>query len=113
MAGVKAAYLLVLAACVLATLPLELRYRARVYRRPRRWLLSLLPVLALFVAWDVWAVARGHWDFDPAQTVGVLLPGGLPIEELLFFVVIPTCAILTFEAVRTVTAWPAGDEDGR
>ena len=111
MAGVKAAYLLVLAACALATLPLELRFRARVYRRPRRWLLSLLPVVVVFVGWDLWAIARGHWGFDPAQTLGVVLPGGLPVEELLFFVVIPTCALLTFEAVRTVTGWVAGDED--
>ena len=113
MARVKAAYLLVLAACVVATLPLELHYRARVYRRPRRWLLSLLPVLVVFVGWDLWAIRSGHWTFDPRQTVGVLLPGDLPLDELLFFVVIPTCALLTFEAVRAVTGWAAGDEGDR
>jgi hypothetical protein len=36
--------------------------------------------------------------------------GNLPLEELLFFVVIPTCAILTFEAVRAVRGWSAEDE---
>ncbi|HVF20638.1 MAG TPA: lycopene cyclase domain-containing protein [Mycobacteriales bacterium] len=113
MIGVKAAYLLVLAACVVATLPLELYYRARVYRRPARWLRTLLPVVGVFVGWDLWAIARGHWDFDPAQTLGVVLPGDLPLEELLFFVVVPTCAILTLEAMRAVTGWPAGDEDSR
>lgn len=105
----KASYLLVLAACFLATLPLEFRWRARVYRRPRRWLLSLLPVVVVFVAWDVWAIDRDHWEYDHRQTTGVRL-GNLPLEELLFFVVIPTCALLTFEAVRRVTGWRAGDE---
>jgi hypothetical protein len=28
------------------------------------------------------------------------LPFGLPLEELLFFVVIPLCALLSYEAVR-------------
>ena len=107
-----ATYLLVLAACAVVTLPLELWLGARVYRRPGRWLATLLPVLAVFVAWDVWAIGRGHWSFDPGQTLGVTLPAGLPLEELLFFGVVPTCALLTFEAVRAMTGWAAGDEDG-
>ena len=104
------AYLAVLAVCLLGTLPLEVWLGVRVYRRPRRLLLTLLPVVAVFVAWDLYAVAAGHWEFDPGQTVGLVLPGGVPIEELLFFVVVPTCAVLAFEAVRRVTGWPAGDE---
>ena len=56
------------------------------------------------------AIAADHWSFDPAQTVGLSLPGGVPVEELLFFVVVPTCAVLAFEAVRRVRGWPAGDE---
>ena len=104
------AYLAVLAFCLLGTLPLELWLGVRVYRRPRRLLLTLLPVVAVFVVWDLYAVASGHWDFDPAQTVGLVLPGGVPVEELLFFVVVPTCAVLAFEAVRRVKGWPAGDE---
>ena len=107
----RAAYLLLLLACFAGTLPLEVHWRARVYRRPRRWLLSLLPVFAVFVAWDVWAIARGHWTYDPEQVSGVTFAGDLPLEEVLFFVVIPTCALLTFEAVRRVTGWHAGDGD--
>jgi len=95
---------------VLGTLPLELRLGTRVYARPRRLALTLLPVLPLFVAWDLYAVSRGHWDFDSRQTTGVTAPGGLPVEELLFFVVVPIAAILTLEAVRAVRGWTVGDE---
>ena len=97
----RASYLLLLAACVAVTLPLEYVFRARVYRRPRRWLLTLLPVVVVFGGWDVYAVAREHWTYDPRQTLRVAI-GNLPLEELLFFVVIPTCALLTYEAVRRV-----------
>jgi lycopene cyclase domain-containing protein len=99
-----------LAFCLVGTLPLELWLGVRVYRRWRRLLLTLLPVVAVLVVWDLYAIAQGHWDFDPDQTLGVLLPGGVPVEELLFFLVVPTCAVLSFEAVRRVKGWPAGDE---
>jgi lycopene cyclase domain-containing protein len=99
-----------LAFCLLGTLPLELWLGVRVYRRWRRLLLTLLPVVAVLVVWDLYAIAQGHWEFDPAQTVGLVLPGGVPVEELLFFLVVPTCAVLSFEAVRSVKGWPAGDE---
>ncbi len=104
------AYLAVLAFCLLGTLPLELGLKVGVYRRWRRLLLTLLPVVAVFVVWDLYAIAAGHWTFDPTQTLDVELPGGLPVEELLFFLVIPVCSVLAYEAVRTVRGWPGGDE---
>lgn len=108
-------YLGVLAFIVVGSGWLEVVLRTRVLRRWRRWLLALLPAVAVFTVWDLYAIARGHWTFDPGQVTGVLLPGGLPLEEALFFVVVPTAAILTLEAVRAVKKWPAGDEpaDGR
>ena len=93
-------YLAVLAACLVVTLPLEFVFRARVYRRPVRLLRALaLPVL-VFVVWDLVAIARGHWTFAERYVTGWELPGDLPVEELAFFVVIPVCALLTFEASR-------------
>lgn len=104
------AYLGVLLFVVFGTAWLEVLLRARVYRRWRRLLLTLLPVVVVFVIWDVYAIASGHWSFDPAQTTGLLLPGDLPLDELLFFVVIPIAALLTLEAVRSVKRWEVGDE---
>lgn len=106
-------YLAVLAFCLIGTAPLEIFLRTRVYRRPLRLVLTLLPVVVLFVAWDLYAIVQGHWTYDKAQTTEVLLPGRLPLDELLFFVAIPICAILTLEAVRTVKGWTVGDEPHR
>ena len=96
----KAAYLLVLAGCLIGTAPLEVLLHTRVYAQWRRLLLTLLPVLVVFTTWDVLAIRAGHWAYDPRQTTGVRV-GNVPIEELLFFLVIPTCAILSLEAVRS------------
>jgi len=106
---VQLIYFAVLAGCVLGTLPLEIVLRTRVYARPLRLLLTLLPVLVVFVVWDVLAIRAGHWTYDPRQTTGLAV-GDLPLEELAFFVVIPVCAVLTLEAVRAVKGWRVGDE---
>jgi lycopene beta-cyclase len=95
-------YLMVLGACLAITLPLEFVFSARVYRRPRRVLRALAVPVALFVAWDVIAIARGSWTYNPRYVTGWNLPLDLPVEELLFFLVIPLCTLLTYESVRRV-----------
>src|SRR5436190_15900338 len=97
-------YVLLMGACVLITLPLEIWLGARVWRSPARLARSLLPAFALFVVWDLWATRTGTWAFAPAYTLGLTLPGGMAIEELLFFTVIPVCGLLTLEAVRHILA---------
>ena len=92
-------YLALMAGCLLVTLPLELVLGVRVYRQPARLLRTVLPVAALFTLWDLVAIDRGHWWFNSSFTSGIGLPGGLPLEEVVFFLVIPTCGLLTYEAV--------------
>ena len=100
-------YLGLLVGCLVVTAPLELVLRVRVYARWRRLLLALVPELVVFGVWELYAVAHHHWAYDPAQ---VLPPrvAGMPLEELLFFLVVPVCAVLALEAVRKVTGWDAG-----
>jgi lycopene cyclase domain-containing protein len=101
-------YLGLLAGCLVVTTPLELALRVRVYARWRRLLVAMLPEFVVFVAWVLYAIAQGHWHYDGDLTLGVRLPGGIPVEEVLFFLVVPLCAVLTFEAVRRVTGWNPG-----
>ena len=103
-------YLLVLAGCLVSAIWLEPVLKVNVLRRWRRLLLTLLPVVVVFVLWDLAAIAAGHWTFDPEQMTGIVLPGGLPVDEVLFFIVVPVCAILGFEATRAVLRRPVGDE---
>ena len=92
-------YLVVLGLCLAVTSPLELLLGVRVYRQVRRLLLTLGCTGAMFVAWDLAGARLGHWDYNAAAVTGVRLLG-LPLEEYLFFVVVPLCGVLTFEAVR-------------
>jgi lycopene cyclase domain-containing protein len=92
-------YLALLLGCVLATLPLELGFRLGVFRRWRALAGTVLPVAVVFAAWDLLAIALGQWNYNQRFLVQVVLPGRLPLEELLFFLVVPVCVVLTYEAV--------------
>jgi lycopene cyclase domain-containing protein len=101
---------------LVATLPLEVFLRTRVYARPRRLLLVVACAGIPFALWDVWVVHLGWWHFDLSRTWGLVLPGHLPVEEYLFFLVVPLASVMTLEAVRRSTGWVVGDEpseDGR
>ena len=95
-------YLALLGACLLITLPLEFALHARVYRRPVALLAAIIPVVIIFSVWDLVGIYRHHWSYNARFVTGIELPVGLPLEELGFFVVIPICGLLTYEAVGTM-----------
>ncbi|MAT61642.1 MAG: lycopene cyclase [Micrococcales bacterium] len=103
-------YLLVLAFIIVGSGWLEWGLRTRVLRRSRRLLLALAIGSVPFVLWDIYAISVGHWSFDESQVTGVVLPLQLPLEEILFFIIVGFAAILTLEAVRSVRGRPIGDE---
>lgn len=94
-------YLLVLGACLVITAPLEI-FGDGVYRQARRAARAVLPVAAVFVAWDLVAIATDVWTYNSQYITGLHLPGDIPIEELAFFVVIPLCGLLTYSAVSAI-----------
>jgi lycopene cyclase domain-containing protein len=94
-------YLIVLAACLAITLPLEI-FRPGVYRQFWRAARAVLPVAAVFVLWDEVAIGARLWTYNPAYVTGVNIPIRMPIEEVLFFLVIPLCALLTYNAVSAI-----------
>ena len=98
-------YLIVLGACLLVTAPLE-SFGAGVYRRPWRTLRAIVPVALVFVIWDAIAIAAHGWKYNPRYVTGIDLPFRIPLEEVLFFLVIPLCGLLTFNAVTAMLARP-------
>ena len=109
----RLSYVAILAFVLVGCLWLEVALRTRVLRRWRRLLLAVVPVVVVFYAWDAYAISRGHWSFAPTLLLGVRLPGDVPLDEVLFFAVIPLAAVLTLEAVRSVNpGWGVGESDG-
>ena len=81
---------------------LEFAFKIRVLRRPRLLITAILPVSVFFLIWDAFAINQAHWTFDPEQTLGIIGPFNIPLEEYLFFIIIPIAAVLTLEGVKVV-----------
>ena len=72
----------------------------RVLQQVRRLVMTIFPVLTIFMVWDFAAISMSHWTFDSQQILPLKRFFGIPVEEIIFFLVVPLAAILTFEAVR-------------
>lgn len=94
-------YMIVLGACLVITAPLEF-FGEGVYRQPSRTLRAILPVALVFLMWDAVAIAGHVWAYNPRYISGVHIGFGIPVEELLFFIVIPLCGLLTLNAVTAM-----------
>jgi lycopene cyclase domain-containing protein len=53
----------------------------------------------VYIAWDIWFTRMGIWGFNHNFTLDAYL-AGLPLEEWLFFLVIPYSCIFIFEVLR-------------
>jgi len=98
----KFGYLAMIGFTIFGSIWLEFVLKVKVLRRYKQAIKAILPVSLIFIVWDAYAISAGHWWFDKEQILGIFGPFGIPLEEYLFFTVVPLAAILTIEAVRTV-----------
>ena len=69
---------------------------------------SIIIVALIFIVWDVIFTINGVWGFNPRYLVGFEL-FHLPIEEWLFFIVVPFSCVFIYECVkyfRKPILWP-------
>ena len=95
-------YLAMLLFTIAGSFWLEIYLKVGVLKRFKSALISIAPVAFLFILWDFYAVTKGHWHFDPKQVIGIYGPKHIPLEEYLFFLIVPLAALMTIEAVTKV-----------
>ena len=93
-------YLLVNLSVIAAPLLLSFDRKVSFYRQWRAVLPAVVLVAALFIAEDIAATARGHWDFAPEYT-GELRILGIPPGEWLFFITVPFACIFIYACIRS------------
>lgn len=86
---------------LILAIPLALSFekRIRYYQKFPSLARAIVSVGAVFVAWDVLAVHYGDWRFNDRFIVGIKF-FGLPIEEILFFIVVPYSCLFIYEVVN-------------
>jgi len=109
----KFGYLAMLAFTVFGSFWLEIFLKTSVLKRWKRALISILPISFFFLVWDAYAIAQGHWFFNRDRMLGIYGPFDIPLEEFLFFIIVPMAAILTIEGVTTVKPHLREKEFGR
>lgn len=92
-------YALILGCSVLYPLAQSFEKRVYMHRKFRFIFPGLLLTAALYIAWDTWFTASGVWGFNHNYTRDTYLLG-MPLEEWLFFLVVPYCCIFLFEVMR-------------
>jgi lycopene cyclase domain-containing protein len=95
----KLEYFIVLGVCLAGPLALSFSKKLTFYKNPIRLVLAILIPMIVFIAWDMFAAMRGHWGFNTDYITGFFI-FNLPVEEILFFAVIPFAGLFTWEVVK-------------
>lgn len=95
----KYEYFIVLILTIAVPLIMSFSKEINFYKPIKRFLAALTFPFVLFVIIDAIAVKRDLWTFNKAYVTGIYF-FGLPIEEILFFMVIPFSCIFTWETVK-------------
>lgn len=92
-------YFLILGASILYPLAQSFEKKVYLYRKFKFILPGILVTGAVYIPWDIWFTRAGIWGFNPNYTHHVDL-FGLPVEEWLFFLIVPYACIFLFEVLR-------------
>jgi len=92
-------YFIILILSLSAPLALSFDKKVQYYKSLKYILPAILLTASIFWVWDIRFTANGIWSFNPKYTLGFNL-AGMPIEEWLFFIVIPYCCVFIYEVLK-------------
>jgi lycopene cyclase domain-containing protein len=92
-------YLLIELGILVVPLLMSFEKRIRYYRNFPAVIASTGVICFLYIYWDIMATARGDWAFNARYVMPWRLLG-LPLEEWLFFLVVPYSCLFIYESVN-------------
>ena len=92
-------YLILLAASIAVPLMLSFDKKVQYYKNLKYIFPAILITAAIFWVWDIKFTTARVWSFNPEYTIGKELQG-MPIEEWLFFIVIPYSCAFIYEVLK-------------
>lgn len=93
-------YLVILAAALAGPLVLSFDNKVAFYKNWRYLFPSVLFPALLYIAWDIYFTSQGVWRFSRDHVMGLKFIN-LPVEEVLFFGVVPYCCLFIYECIRS------------
>lgn len=101
----KYTYLLLDVGSVLVPFVVSFESRLKFYRSWPALFPALLITAAFFIVWDHYLTLWGVWSFNPKYVCGLWI-WGLPIEEWLFFILIPYSCLFIYGSLNTLYPTP-------
>ncbi len=89
-------YLSILLALFLVAFLVQYKNRLTIYHSNLERFCVMINIFVLGVIWDYFAIYRQHWIFPGNGLVGLRIHG-LPIEEFLFFLIIPYVVLVMYK----------------
>jgi lycopene cyclase domain-containing protein len=93
-------YFLILAASLAGPLALSFDKRVGFYKKWKYLFPAMILPALIYIAWDIFFTSEGVWSFNQQYVTGVKI-ANLPIEEVLFFLLVPYCCIFIYECIRS------------
>lgn len=92
-------YLIVLIATIAAPLVLSFDKKVQYYKKLKYIFPAILVTSVIFWVWDIRFTAAQVWSFNPDYILGKVFKG-LPLEEWLFFIVVPYSCVFIYEVIK-------------
>jgi len=93
-------YFLILAASIAGPLGLSFDKKVGFYRKWKYVFPAMIIPALLYIAWDIYFTAKGVWHFNDQYITGTKI-SNLPVEEVIFFFIVPYCCVFIYECIRS------------
>ncbi|MFM7710410.1 MAG: lycopene cyclase domain-containing protein [Ferruginibacter sp.] len=92
-------YLLILVLSLIGPLALSFDKKVAFYKSCKYLFPAMVLPAAFYIVWDILFTKNGVWSFSADHIIGCSFQG-LPIEEMLFFFVVPYCCVFIYACIR-------------
>ena len=92
-------YLLILGLSIAGPLTLSFDNKVGFYKKWKQLCLGMILPAVFFIIWDIIFTKKNVWSFNSDFILGYKL-SVLPLEEILFFFVVPYCCIFIYECIK-------------
>jgi lycopene cyclase domain-containing protein len=92
-------YFIILSISLAGPLALSFDKKVAFYKKWKYLFLAMVFPVLFYILWDIWFTSLGVWYFNEKYILGIKI-GNLPIEEILFFFLVPYCCVFIYECVR-------------
>lgn len=93
-------YFLILGCTLAGPLLLSFDKKVAFYKKWKPLFLAMIIPAVVYIAWDIYFTSKGIWSFNEKYCVGELKIFNLPLEEVLFFFIVPYCCVFIYECIR-------------